>query len=76
MLSFEPAPISACGPACAYHGSSGDITTSWGGSVHYHEADHTYYMFMAEMVGQGGRVGRAVVAVSSPSSRRYTILVF
>jgi hypothetical protein len=50
MLAFEPAPVSSCGPACAYHGSGPDVTTSWGGSVHYHTSDQKYYMFMAEMV--------------------------
>ena len=53
-LQFRPAPVSACGKACAYHAMD-RRNTSWGGSVVQAEdgggGGRTYVMAAAEMEG-------------------------
>jgi hypothetical protein len=54
QLDFAPAAVSACGPACAFHGGEGGVdvlTSSWGGNVNKGD-DGKYWLLAAEMAQQ------------------------
>ena len=55
FLSFKPSPVSACGPACAFHGGPSSLDTawtSWGMSVAL--LNGSFHGFVAEMANGCG----------------------
>ena len=72
-LDLGRAAVTACGPACAFHGGEGGVdleTTSWGGSVNKDPASGKFVMFAAEMaqkctLGQWTTNSQVVMATST-----------
>lgn len=73
FLDFLPSPVSACGPACAFHGGPSSLDpswTSWGMSVR-EEPGGVFHGFVAEMALECGLSawtrGSQVVHATAPT---------
>jgi hypothetical protein len=53
FLDFAPSPVSACGPACAFHGGPSSVDTSWSSwGVSVIQVGDTFHGYAAEMANE------------------------
>jgi len=72
FLAFAPSPVSACGPACAFHGGPSSVNTSWASwGMSVRQDGGVFHGVVAEMANGCGlgawTRGSQVVHASAPT---------